>query len=96
MAVRIANTTQSPYLIKKHTQIKETSVVTPEQSEHIKPVDMAILNMIPPGNPDLDCLTNFSEKINPSSKTIHSGSQHLKIMEILRITPQYTPQSSKN
>ena len=47
IAVRVTNTTESPYLIKKHTQIAEFSVVTPEQSEHIKPVDMAILSMIP-------------------------------------------------
>ena len=46
-AVRVTNTTESPYLIKKHTQIAEFSVVTPEQSKHIKPVDMAILSMIP-------------------------------------------------
>ena len=51
LAVRI--TTESPYLIKKHTQTAEFSVVTPEQSKHIKPVDMAILSMIPQGDPDL-------------------------------------------
>ena len=53
MAVRVTNTTESPYLIKKHTQIAEFSVVTPQQSEHIKPVDMAILSIIPQGDPDL-------------------------------------------
>ena len=31
-AVRVTNTTESPYLIKKYTQIAEFSVVTPEQS----------------------------------------------------------------
>ena len=30
IAVRVTNTTESPYLIKKHTQIAEFSVVTPE------------------------------------------------------------------
>ena len=30
LAVRVANTTDSPYLIKKNTQIAEFSVVTPE------------------------------------------------------------------
>ena len=39
---------------------------------------------------------NISERINPSSKTAHSGSQHLKILESLRITPQYTRESSRN
>ena len=57
-AVRVTNTTESPYLIKKHTQIAEFSVVTPEQSKHIKPEDMAILSMIPQGNPDLTAYLN--------------------------------------
>ena len=47
IAVRVTNTTESPYLNKKYKQIGEFSVVTPEQSKHIKPVDMAILSMIP-------------------------------------------------
>ena len=58
IAVRVTNTTESPYLIKKHTQIAQFSVVTPEQSKHIKPVDMAILSMIPQGDPDLTAYLN--------------------------------------
>ena len=58
MAVRVTNTTESPCLIKKHTQIAEFSVVTPEQSKHIKPVDMAILSMIPQSDPDLTAYLN--------------------------------------
>ena len=58
IAVRMTNTTESPYLIKKHTQIAEFSVVTPEQSKHIKPVDMAILSMIPQDDPDLTAYLN--------------------------------------
>ena len=54
----MTNTTQPPYLIKKHTQIVEFSVVIPEQSKHIKPVDMAILSMIPQGDPDLTAYLN--------------------------------------
>ena len=53
IAVRVTNTTESPYLNKKQTQIAEFSVVTPEQSNQIKPVYMAILSMIPQGDPDL-------------------------------------------
>ena len=53
IAVRVTNTIESPYLFEKHTQIAEFSVVNPEQSKHIKPVDMAILSMIPQGDPDL-------------------------------------------
>ena len=58
IAVRVTNTTESPYLIKKHTQIAEFSVATPEQSKHIKPVDMAILSMIPQGDPDVTAYLN--------------------------------------
>ena len=58
IAVSVTNTTESPYLIKKHTQIAEISVVTPEQSKHIKTVDMAILSMIPQDNPDLTAYLN--------------------------------------
>ena len=59
IAVRVTNTTESPYLIKKHTQIAHFSVVTPEQSKYIKPVDMAILSMILQG--DLDLTANLNE-----------------------------------
>ena len=58
MAVRVTNTTESPYLIKKHTEIAQFSVVTPEQSKHIKPVDMAILSKIPQDDPDLTAYLN--------------------------------------
>ena len=58
IAVRVTNTKKSPYQVKKHTQIAEFSVVTPEQSKHIKPVDMAILSMIPQGDPDLTAYLN--------------------------------------
>ena len=53
IAVRVTNTTESPYIINKNTQIAEFSVVTPEQSKIIKPVDMAFFSMIPEGDPDL-------------------------------------------
>ena len=53
IAVRVTNTTESPDTINKNTQIAEFSIVTPEQSKFIKPVDMAILSMIPESDPDL-------------------------------------------
>ena len=59
VAVRVTNTTESPYTINKNTQIAEFSVVTPEQSKFIKPVDTAILSMIPEGDPRL--VTNLTE-----------------------------------
>ena len=58
ITIRVNNTTESPYLIEKHTQIAAFSVVTLEQSKHIKPVDMAILSMIPHGDPDLTAYLN--------------------------------------
>ena len=68
IAVRVTNTTESPYLIKKHTQIAEFSVVTPEQSKHIKPVDMAILSMIPQDDPDMTAYLNKLLKTNKSEQ----------------------------
>ena len=53
IAVRVTNTTESPYTINKNTQIAEFSLVTPEQSKFIKPVDMAVLSIIPEGYPNL-------------------------------------------
>ena len=58
IAVRVTNTTESPFLIEKPTQIAEFSVVTLEQSEHIKPVDMADLSMIPQGYLELTAYLN--------------------------------------
>ena len=58
IAVTVTNTTESPCLIEKNTQIAEFSVVTPEQSKHIKPVDMSILSMIPQGDHDLTAYLN--------------------------------------
>ena len=67
----MTNTTESPYLIEKHTQIAEFSVVTPEQSKHIKPVDMAILSMIPQGDPDL---TAYLNELLRTSKPEHQDN----------------------
>ena len=67
IAVRVTNTTDSPYLIKKHTQIADFSVATPEQfNKHIKPVDMTILSMIPEGDPDLTAYLNELPRTNKS------------------------------
>ena len=53
IAVRVTNTTESLYTINKNTQIAEFSLVTPEHSKFNKPVDTAILSIIPEGDPDL-------------------------------------------
>ena len=55
IAVKVTNTTESPNLNKKPTQIAELSV---EQSKHNKPVDMAILSMIPQDDPALTAYLN--------------------------------------
>ena len=46
VAVRLSNSMESPCTIRKETQITEFSVVTPEQSKFIEPVDTTILSMI--------------------------------------------------
>ena len=70
IAVRVTNTTESPYTINKNTQISAFSVVTPEQSKFIKPVDMAILSMIPEGDPDLiTYLTELLRTNKPDQQT---------------------------
>ena len=55
---------ESPYLMKKNTQIAEFSVVTPEKSKHNKPVDMAILSMIPKGDPHMTVYLNELVRTN--------------------------------
>ena len=72
IAVRVTNTTESPYPINKNTQIAEFSVVTPEQSMFIKPVDMAILNMIPEGDPDLNTHLNELLRTNEQDQQINT------------------------
>ena len=97
IAVRVTNTTESPYLIKKHTQIAEFSVVIPQQFKHITPVDMAILRMIPQDDPDLTAYLNELLRRNkPEQQDNTFWFQHLKILESLRIIPQFKQESSRN
>ena len=70
IAVRVTNTTESPNTVNKNTQIAEFSVVTPDQSKFIKPVDMAVLSMIPEGDPDLTTyLTELLRTNKPNQQT---------------------------
>ena len=71
-AVRINNTTELPYLIKKNTQMAEFSVVTPEQSKFIRPKDIAIFSMIPEGDPDLT--THLSELLRTNKPQQQSNT----------------------
>ena len=73
MAVKGTNTTETPYLIKRNTQIAEFSVVTRELAKFIKPVDMAILSIIPENDPDLTAYLNEflrTKKPEQQSKTL--------------------------
>ena len=69
-AVRVTNTTESPYLTKKDTQVAEFSIATSEQSKFSKLVDMTILSMFPDVAHDLFSnlhellITNKSEQQN--------------------------------
>ena len=58
VAVRATSTTETPYFIKRNTQIAEFSVVTPEQTKFIKPVDTALLSLIPEGDSDVTAYLN--------------------------------------
>ena len=65
-AVRITNTTESPYLIKKAAKNSEFSKVTLEQSKVIRPVETAFLSLIPEGDPDsIDYLSKLLRTNKP-------------------------------
>ena len=88
-AVRITNTTESPYSIKKNTQIAEFSVVTPEQSKFIRPVDTAILSMIPDGDPDMT--TYLNELLRKNQPEQQSNTSWFLTPENLGRTEDHTP-----
>ena len=94
IAVRVTNTTESPYTINNDTQTAEFSVVTLEQSKFIKPVDMAILSMIPEGDPDLiTYLTELLRTKKPDQQTNTFGFRHPRILATQRSTPQFKHES---
>ena len=71
IAVRVSKTTEPPYSIRKSTQIAEFSIVTAEQSKFIKPMDAAILAMIPEAQPaSFNCYYWWVRK-NPPSTSFH-------------------------
>ena len=89
IAVRVTNTTKSPYTINKNTQIADFSVVTPEQSKFIKPVDMAILSMIPEGDPDL--ITYLTELLRTNKQDQQTNSFWFPTPENPGNTEEHTP-----
>ena len=89
IAVRVTNTTESPYTINKNTQIAEFSVVTAEQSKFIKPVDMAVLSMIPEGDPDL--ITYLAEPLRTNKPDQQTNIFWFPTPENPRNTNKHTP-----
>ena len=89
IAVRVTNTTELPYTINKNTQIAEFSVVTPEQSKFIKPVDMAILTMIPEGDPDL--ITYLTELLRTNKQDQQTNTFWFPTPENPGNTEEHTP-----
>ena len=53
VAVRVTNTTETTYLIKRNKKFAEFSTFTPEQADLIKPADMALLSMVLEGDAEL-------------------------------------------
>ena len=96
-AVRVTNTTESPYTKNKNKQIAEFSVVTPEQSKFIKPVDMAILSMIPEGDPDL--VTYLTELLRTNKRDQQNNTLWFPTPKNPGNTEDHTPikqESSQN
>ena len=89
IAVKVTKTTDLPYTINKNTQIAEFSVVTPEQSKFIKPVDMAILSMIPEDGPDL--ITYLTELLRTKKPDQQNNTFWFPTPEILGNTEDHTP-----
>ena len=89
IAVRVTNAMKSPYLIKKHKQIANFSVVTPEQSKHIKTVDMTILSMIPQGDPYLTAYLN--ELLRTNKPEQQDNTFWFPTPEILGKADDHTP-----
>ena len=71
IALRVTNKTESPYTIMKNTQVADFSVVTPEQTKFIKPVDTTILNLILEVDPDVTCNLNELIKTNKKEKEVN-------------------------
>ena len=89
IAVRVTNTTESPYTIKKNTQTAEFSVVITEQSTFIKPVVKAILSMIPGG--DTDLITYLPELLRTNRPDQQTNTFRFPTPEKLGNTEDLTP-----
>ena len=93
IAVRVTNTTESPYTINKNTQVAQFSVVTPEQSKFIKPVDMAKLSMIPEKDPDF--FTYLTELFRTNRPDQQTNTFWFQTPENPGNTEQHTPYQTR-
>ena len=91
--VRVTNITDSPYTINKNKQIAEFSVVTLEQPKFIKPVDMAILSMIPEGDPDL--ITYLTELLRSNKQDQQTNTFSFPTPEKPGKTEEHTPNQTR-
>ena len=89
IAVMVTNTMESPYLMKKNARIAEFSVVTPEQSKHIKPVDMTIFSMIPPS--DLGQTAYLNELLRRNKPQQQNDTFWFPTLEKLGRSEDHTP-----
>ena len=89
VAVRVTKTTESTYTNNKNTQIAEFSVVIPEQSKFIKPVDTAFLSMIPEGDPDL--ITYLTELLTTKKSDQQNNTFWVPAPKNLCNTEDHTP-----
>ena len=88
-AVRVTNTTESPYTINRNTQIAEFSVLTPEQPKFIKPVDTATLSMIREEDPDL--ITYLTELLKTNMPDQQNNTSWFPTPENPGNTEDHTP-----
>ena len=89
IAVRVTSTTESLYAINKNTQIAEFSVVTPEQSKFIKPLNAAIFSMILEGDPDL--ITYLTELLRTNKPDQQNNTFQFPTLENPGNTEDHTP-----
>ena len=94
VAVEVTNTTESPLSLKRKTQIGEFSVVTPEQSKSIKPVDTAILSMIPGSDPELN--TYFKEILKTNKPEQQNNTFWYPTTETPGKPEDHTPIQTRN
>ena len=72
LAVKVTNTTETPYLVKRCTQVAAFSVVTLEQYKFIKPVDSTNLTIVTQCDPNLTTYLNELLTVNKPEQQSHT------------------------